>query len=306
MYQLGAGGVTVREVFIETDSADSESVEIFQLSHLHFNYCNKEDFEEANPSILASYNGRQWLKDGESVSNAVKALEYASQGDAIVITGDVIDFMSHGAVELAQKYIWDPYPKAFVALDNHDMERRCQDNPPTPDPTSYKSRYDFLQENWNHNVYYSSRVIKDKVMIIQLDNGTTKFWDSQIEPLTNDLAEARENGYTVLLFYHIPLCTNNPAEKDLYPIRKNDTFNYNFCDTGVGSSDTTHSATLSVYDIITNNADIIKGTFCGHFHSDYKTEIIAKNADGTSNVIPQWVLTGNPYDSGHVLKITVK
>jgi hypothetical protein len=255
---------------------------------------------------MASYNGRQWLKDGASVPNAIQALEYASQGDAVVITGDVIDFMSHGAVELTRKYIWDPYPNTLITFGNHDFERRCQDTPLTPDPTSYQSRYDFLQSNWNHNVYYASKIIKDKVMLIQLENGTTKFWNSQIQPLTNDLALAREKGYTVLIFYHIPLCTNNPEEKNLYPVRRNDTYTHNFCDNGVGYPGTTDSATVAVYDIITNNADIIDGTFCGHFHSDYKTEIIAKNADGTDAVIPQYVLTGNPYDGGHVLKITVK
>ena len=306
MYSLGENGVSVREVLIETNSENKEAVEIFQLTDLHFNYCNDEDFEEANPSILASYAGRQWLKDGASVPNAVAALEYASQGDATVITGDVIDFMSRGAVELTNKYIWDPYPNTLITFGNHDFERRCQDTPPTPDPTTYKSRYDYLQENWNHDVYYTSRVIKDKVMLIQLENGTTKFWDSQIEPLRRDIALARQNGYTVLIFYHIPLSTKNSEETNLLPIRRNDTFAYNFCDNGVGNARTTDNATLSVYDIITNNADIIKGTFCGHLHSDYKTEIIAKNSDGTDAVIPQWILTGNPYDGGHVLKITVK
>jgi len=50
----------------------------------------------------------------------------------------------------------------------------------------------------------------------------------------------------------------------------------------------------------------IMATFAGHYHSDYKTEICAKTADGEDAIIPQYVLTGNPYDGGHVLKITVK
>ncbi len=305
-YQLGTGGVSVREVVIETGSENTETVEIFQVTDIHFNYCNDEDFEEANPSILATYNGRKWLANGSSVPNAVRALEYASQGDAIVIRGDVLDYMSRGAIELTHKYIWDPYPNALIAFGNHEMTRRCQDNPVTPDPTSLESRYDFLQENWEHDVYYTSKVVKDKVMLIQLDNGSNKFWDSQIEPLANDLALAREKGYTVLLFYHIPLCTKNPKEAPLYPIRRNDTYEWDFSVNEIGNPSTTDAATLEVYDIITNNADVIKATFCGHFHSDYTTEIIAKTADGTDTVIPQYILTGNPYDGGHALKITVK
>ena len=305
-YQLGAGGVSVREVVIETGDENAEPLEIFQVTDLHFNYCNDEDFEEANPSIMATYNGRKWLANGSSVPNAIRSLEYASQGDAIVITGDVLDYMSRGAIELTHKYIWDPYPNALIAFGNHEMTRRCQDNPVTPDPTSLESRYEFLQENWEHDVYYTSKVVKDKVMLIQLDNGSSRFWDSQIEPLKADLALAREKGYTVLLFYHIPLCTKNPNEAPLYPIRRNDTYEWDFSVNEIGNPSTTDAATLEVYDIITNSADVIKATFCGHFHSDYTTEIIAKTADGTDTVIPQYILTGNPYDGGHALKITVK
>lgn len=304
-YQLGAGGVSVREVVIKTGAQNVKPLEVFQVTDLHFNYCNAQDFEEANPSIMASYNGRQWLKNAASLPNAIRSLEYASQGDAIVVTGDVIDYMSWGAIELTQKYIWDPYPNALVTLGNHDFTRRCQDTPATPDPTSLQSRYDILQENWNHNVYYTSKVLDDRLMLIQLDNGSNCFWDNQIEPLTADLELAREKGYTVLLFYHIPLCTKNPAETNLYPIRRNDTYTWDFSTNEVGKPGST-GATATVYDIITNNADIIKATFCGHFHSDYYTEIIAKNADGTSAVIPQYILTGTPYDGGHALKITVK
>ena len=58
--------------------------------------------------------------------------------------------------------------------------------------------------------------------------------------------------------------------------------------------------------MIANNADVIKGIFAGHYHSDYMTKIAAKTPSGEDTFIPQYVLTGNPYDGGHVLKITVK
>ena len=305
-YQLGAGGVSVREVVIETGDENAEPLEIFQITDLHFNYCNDEDFEEANPSIMATYNGRKWLANGSSVPNAVRALEYASQGDAIVITGDVLDYMSRGAMELAQKYIWDPYPEAMVTLGNHEMTRRCQDNPVTPDPTTLESRYDILQENWAHDVYYESRVLDDRLMLIQMDNGSMRFWDNQVEPFKADIELAREKGYTILLFYHVPICTNNPNETDVYPIRRNDTFNWNFSTNAeIGYAGTT-GATAEICDLIANNADVIKGIFAGHYHSDYKTEIYAKTPDGEHAIIPQYVLTGNPYDGGHAMKITVK
>jgi hypothetical protein len=143
-------------------------------------------------------------------------------------------------------------------------------------------------------------------MLIQMDNGSMRFWDNQVEPFKADIELAREKGYTILLFYHVPICTNNPNETDVYPIRRNDTFNWNFSTNAeIGYAGTT-GATAEICDLIANNADVIKGIFAGHYHSDYKTEIYAKTPDGEHAIIPQYVLTGNPYDGGHAMKITVK
>ena len=306
-YQLGgaAGGIVIGEITIETGKENVEPLEIYQISDLHFNYCNDQDFEEANPSIMATYNGRAWNKNGSSVPNAVRALEYASQGDFMVATGDVLDYMSWGAIELTKKYIWDTYPTAWITLGNHEPTRRCQDNPVTPDPTSLESRYEILQDNWDHNIYYTSTVLDDRLMLIQLDNASSCFWENQIEPFKADLALARENGYDVLLFYHIPLCTGNPKDTNVYPIMRRDGYNYNFYNDYIGKNGTS-GASKTVYDLIVNNGDIIKGTFCGHKHSWYYTEILAKTADGKDTVIPQFIISGTPYDGGHAFKINIK
>ena len=307
-YQLNgaAGGIVIGEVTIETGKEGVEPLEIYQLSDLHFNYCNAQDFEEANPSIMATYNGRAWNKNGSSVPNAARILEYASQGDYTMVTGDVLDYMSWGAIELTKKYIWDTYPNnLMITLGNHEPTRRCQDNPATPDPTSLQSRYDILQENWEHDVYYESVLVGDRLMLIQLDNASSCFWESQIEPLTADLELAREKGYDVLVFYHIPLCTGNPDDTNVYPIMRRDGYNYDFYNDYIGKKGTS-GASKTVYDLIVNNADIIKGAFCGHKHSWYYTELVGKTADGKDAVIPQFVMSGGPYDGGHAFKITVK
>ncbi len=305
IYQLKNSGLMIREAEIDTDS-DKEPVEIVQVSDLHFNYLNDRDFEEANPSILATYAGRKWLANAASVPNAVRSLEYASTADQIVVTGDVLDYMSWGAIELMWEHVFKPYPEALVTLGNHEATRRCQDNPKTPDPTSLESRMEILQENWNHDIYYTSKILDERVMIIQMDDGAaSKFWDVQIEPFKTDLALAREKGYTVLLCFHIPLCTGNPEDTEVYAIRGNDGNVYDFYNNYIGKAGT-EGASKTVYDLIVNNGDIIKGIFTGHKHGDYYTEILAKTADGRDTVIPQYVLTGNPYDKGHALRITVK
>ena len=148
-------------------------------------------------------------------------------------------------------------------------------------------------------------------MCVVLDNGASRYWDEQIPLLEADIEKARENGYVILIFEHEPICTRNPEETDVYPIRKNDTNNYDFSSRPIGNEKAS-GATLEVYNLITQNADVVKGVFCGHYHSDYYTEIIASYTDENGNkidtVIPQYVLTATVYDgyAGHVLKITVK
>ena len=62
-------------------------------------------------------------------------------------------------------------------------------------------------------------------------------------------------------------------------------------------------ATRRVYRLIRENGDVIRGVFCGHWHSAYYAEI-----DAGQYRIPQYELEGNPYNgqAGHVLRILVK
>ena len=302
VYKTAESGITVRETEILTGSLE-KPITIVQLSDLHFSGINEKDLEENNPALMSTYKNRKWMKDGAAIPNALKCLEYAAGFDQTVITGDVTDYLSYGSLELVRKFIWEPYPTVMAAIGNHDVSRVCSGD--VEDTTTLDSRLEILQEHWNNNIFYSSKVINDRIMLIQLDNGSAfSFREQQIAPLKSDLALARDKGYAVLLFYHVPLCTKNPDEKKCLPIKAYDSKQFNFCSDGVGD-ETADNATLAVYDIIVNSADVIKGCFCGHLHSDYYTEIVANTPDGTPAVIPQYVISGTPYDNGHVLKITV-
>ncbi len=342
IYQLEDCGVMVREADIIPNDyvegvTDREPVEIVQVTDLHFNYVNERDFAEGEkyPEVIATYAGRTWGANGSFVPNAVRSLEYASFADQIVVTGDVLDYISWGCIELTKKHIFDPYPTALVTLGNHESTRSMQTKPSTPDSEPLAERLKVVEDNWIHDAYYHSKIVKDRVMVIGLENGIKAFWDVQIDQFAADLELAREKGYTVLLFYHVPIATNDPKYADIYPIRRNDTNNTNFytgdrCGSiaaevynSIGTGVTYTDASREIYRLIVSNGDIIKGAFCGHYHSDYYTEILAKKPvldndgnfvyeEGTGKQlfedakIPQYVLTGTPYDKGHALKITVK
>ncbi len=310
IYRHEPDGLTVRELTLETDRG-GDPVTVVQLTDLHFNYVNQQDFEEANPALMSTYENRKWHANGASVPVAVRCLEYAKTADKIVITGDILDFVSNGTVELAKKHIFEPYgDKVMASLGNHETSRQVEGT--VKDPTTMESRMEILAANWCNDVYYSSEVLGDKVMLIQMDNASQfdvyrrAFWDCQIEPLSRDLALAREKGYAVLLFFHCNISTGDPADREVRAsmIHKRGEYR-NFYDYDCATADS-EGASGVVYDMIVNNADVIKACVCGHQHSDFYTEIQAKTPSGEETFIPQYCMMASTYGNGHVFKITVK
>lgn len=303
IYSLGEGLPQVREITIKTDCEDKTPVTIAQLTDLHFNLMNEKDLEEKNPTLMSTYEHRWWLKNGEGKEFAEPALKYAEKiSDQIVITGDVMDYCSNGCAEMLQKEIWDKYPEALVTTGNHEW---CQCLEGTvPETLTFDQRRERLEKVWKHNLYYTSKVIKDKVMLILLENGRPGFWDCQIEPLKADLQLAREKGYAVLAFMHIALSTNNPEYKAVKSIIGDRV--ESFVDGPVLGGAFKDDATQEVYKILTNNSDVIKGIFTGHFHYDFYTEVSAKTPDGDKKNIPQIVSNVNcACRTGCVTKINV-
>lgn len=110
------------------------------------------------------------------------------------------------------------------------MYSRCRE--PFRKPSRLPTGGHGCQSVWKHDIYYSSKVMGDKVMLIQMNNGERKFYESQIEPLKKDIETARENGYIVLLFMHETIYTKNRNETAVNALRVNDSgwaFNEDFC-----------------------------------------------------------------------------
>ena len=318
VYELGNTGLQVRDVHVYPDDyvegeTDREPLVIMQASDIHFNYTNAQDFEEANPSIMSTYIGRKGFRN--TVPTGQKVLRYAYMGDAMVITGDTLDFLSRGAMELANKHIFDVYPYALAALGNHEGTRVCQqpEGQKAPDPTTIESRHEILQENWTgHDVLYSSSLVGDRVLLVQMDDGTaSRFWDSQVEPFRADLALAREKGYAVLVFFHIPIRTYNPNETavDQLPGSSGRSDNSGIRDfTKEGIAMSSNEANKAIFSLFKEYSDVIYGFFTGHTHSPYYSEFAVSVEEGTNKVtdfIPQYTMTASAYSGGNVTKIIV-
>lgn len=302
-------GLTVRDVTV--DAGIGEEIYIGHISDLHYNHCNQQDFDEANPVVISTYENRVWLANGESVPTIRRCLEFLDDVDQLVINGDILDYLSYGCMELMQKEIWDKYPDAFVTVGGHEFCRKMQGK--IVDESSFESRAEIVQSFWKSDIYYATKLIKNKVLIIGLYNNEAKYFDFQEEKLKKDIELAREKGYAVLIFQHEPICTGNPVHES-YGIDEyitqgdiHDGLPKNFCN-GVKLAGSVFSdeQTMRVYKLITGNADVVKAVFAGHLHNDMYLEILGSYPDGTPAYIPQYVHTASAYDKGHLMRIIVK
>ena len=301
-----------REITVDSGRG-GDPVTVIQLTDLHLAAMTEKDLE--NPTLAGTAQKRVWGANGKFAANATRSLDYAdSQNpDQIIITGDATDYLSEGSMNLLKETVWDRYrdgsgdvSRVLISLGNHERVQKMQGE--VDETLSAEEREKWVADAWEHDILYTSRILKDKVMVIQMDNGNGAFREEQIPLLRKDLTLAREKGYTVLLFFHEAISTGSAADNDV---------SASYVGAGSGSSADfftgetvanpfSQGSNGAIYQLIVNSADIVRGIFCGHLHADFYTEIRAKTPDGQAKIIPQYVLTGTPYDRGHALKITVR
>ena len=298
-------GVVERNITVKAKKK-GRPLRISQLTDLHFNLCNEKDIEENDPVLMSTYENRKWLKNGESVDNAIRTLEHAKGADAIVITGDILDYLSYGCEYLAKKHIFEPHPDIMASLGNHEMARKVQGV--YPETMSVEEKERRLKALWKHDIHYSSIVLDERVMLIQMDNCAERlgFREDQIEPFCKDIKKARENDYIALLFFHIHISPDDPKYSNAEADKIGDASWARLDLNRHGISERHGNASAKICEIIRNNADVIKGCFCGHVHSDFYCEIKAKASDGSPATIPQYILIGTPYGKGHILNINIE
>ena len=305
-------GPMVREVRVKSKKHGMKPLEIVQFSDAHFNYCNRDDFAEANPALMSTYENRLWHANGDTVDVVSRSFAYAAMSDQTIVTGDILDYLSYGGQELTEKYLFRRDVNLLAAIGGHEVTREMQGV--VSDPTTLESRYEILQKFWCNDIFYVSKLLGERVLTVVMDNGSTgKYTEAQFMQLQSDIARARRNDLIILIFQHEPICTKNPAETDVDFIRANDPgCSRNFYQNHIGGEYTEKvlkdECTMKTCQLIRQSSDVIKGLFCGHLHSDLYTEVLGINQNGEPDgtVIPQYILTATVYDNlGHMMKITV-
>lgn len=297
-YSTSATGVVIREINIKTNIG-GDPVVISQLTDVHINYCTANDL--LDPVLKSTYENRTWLKDGASLMNLKMTLKEVEDTDMIVLTGDIYDYYSEGTAKKADEYIFSKYDNILACIGNHEPYRQMQGT--VKDPLTYDERRDLVADSWCNDISYESTVVKNKVLLIAIDN-SEGFRDEQIPRLTADLEMARENGYAVLLFYHVPICTGRTEDNNIDPEwGPHEKWSFGTTQAYVGMH--SKGVDAKIYSLIRKNGDIIRGAFCGHVHGDFYTELPARTFEGEETIIPQYIMTPVANNNGHCLKITI-
>ena len=307
VYRLGYTGQYIIEIEIDS-GLGGESVEIDQITDIHFNYVSISD--ENDSEVMETRACRKWNREGESVKSAINAMNAAVYADQTVITGDTLDYLSQGTIMLMKRHVLSRDKDVLITLGGHELTKQMETY--KPDETPMEERYAILAETWPHDIFYHSKDVCGKVIAVCLDNSLGNFSTVQPEKLAADIARAREERKIILLFMHEPIAPNDQkGEIPALWIAKGSHKSFNFDKKPTIGAYPQDEATEKIYKLITENADVIKGVFCGHRHSMFYNEISAsyKDKNGThSAAIPQLVAPGNPYldHAGSVVRIIVK
>ena len=281
-----------------------EPVNVMQITDLHFNKLNERDIEENLPSVVSSYQNRPSFQDEGTLPGAKKSLALHKYFDAVVVTGDVIDYLTWGSLDMVKEHILDVIPNVMFSMGNHETTRVMQGT--VSDDSSLESRLNIIKEYWPNDIDYSSQIINDRVMLIQMNNGNNNYSNIPLEKFENDINKAKQEQLVILIFQHIPIYNGIPEAKITSALRYGKDPTYFNRGIGANNSD---DVTNKVYNLITTNADVIKGIFCGHLHTDYYTEILATYQNGSETInttIPQHVLAINSSQNGNIMAITVE
>jgi len=317
----------VSEYILDWYNNDSLT-EIAQVTDTHFVYKSSEDvFNDYEPTLTTyASSGRQWYESLNVQSKVLDVMEFASFADKTIVTGDVVDYTSPGTLQVAERLLWGTNTAVGIranATGTSNVLATVGNHEPLEALSGVdygKSKEDVLDDlkvGWSNDIVYHSEMVYNKdgkngAMTVLIDNGTGTIDPTLADKLAASVAEAREKNAPVLIFMHIPV--SDGSEEKTVPEVIGDT---NLKGTAanqkesldnkalMGGSSYTDANGNALYDVITENADIIRGIFVGHKHGYMYSEVQGTGAS-RAYTIPQFVLGAAHLDNGYVLKINIK
>lgn len=226
-------------------------------SHLPF-YC------ESDSEAMISQGKKRDEKS--SVSNLGELMKYAEKNcDAVIHTGDLIDFISKPCVEFAREFLKND--KLLFVAGNHEY---CRYDGAKEDMEHRRKSLEMMGGELCEGMFCNSHILGG-VNFVGIDDSFHQTEDEQLDFLKKEVAK----GYPVILFMHAPL-----YEKELYK-KSYEFWNGEIC--LLGSDTEAHpevkgdiaepsASSKAFYEYVTGEPGI-KAVLAGHLHFAYESRL---------------------------------
>jgi len=257
----------------------SSPVKLLHISDSHLCHADERDNQRKND--LARSRRRAFEGDSNRCLMYLdEAIEYSRQHcDLLVHTGDLMDFVSHKNIDLANERFHAD--NIFFASGNHEFSKYVGEA--TEDHAYKMSSYPMVQRAFGNDLLFASRVING-LNLVAVDNTYYQFNSQQLAQLKKEI----DKGLPILLLMHNPIYTAELFDT-MMNVRKQP------CAYVVGCPEekmTTYSAhrfnqqraTAETKEFLAymEKQPLIKGILAGHLHFDYQ--------DVLPNGVPQYVV----------------
>ncbi len=300
-YQLKDTHQVICELTVESKKGGAP-VDVAIMADTHVHVVSEKDDNDEEVQLSSKCRGMIFRHPScfKALENAVKAAEYC---DFAVIAGDVIDYLTYGALDYAKELFFDRLPNIICTPAIHDVTKHNMTN--LTDKLPYEERLNILKEYWPNDLRYASSVIGDRAVLVGLDNDTTEhYFEEQIEKLKAEIEKARKDNNIIFIFQHTAIATGKEEDKEAPNFFVNRFEVSNVYDRRlIGNPEHTNETDKKMIELITSNADVIKGIFCGHFHDGNHTKLpayyIDENGVKQETYIDQYIVSSTPYCLPH-------
>ncbi len=153
-----------------------------------------DDRDDRRKLVLATERAKYFPLAEETLDYAHKLSE--KNGMPIVVTGDLIDFVSYANLDRARRFTNEN--DVFAAAGNHEYSLYVGE---AKEDAAYRAQsLDRVQASFTNDIRFSTRCING-VKMVALDNGYYQIEPWQLERLKTEIAE----GLPIILLFHTPL-----------------------------------------------------------------------------------------------------
>ncbi len=257
-FNIPVKGVKKKKIYHFSDTHLTEYDSISDTAEKERAIKQTAAWENVRSGFASAYNEpyeeAHKISGKEHFENLIKL---ASDGDALVMAGDILDYVSGANLRIAEKGFASLECPFISVCGNHE---KPEDIPETGAVSVMKKDVQTIEF--------------EDLIIIGFDNSKRNITEKQL----NALADTLKKGKTVIIAFHIPIMTDGNREALL---KAGEYFRLNY--------DGCPKENIKFIDMIKENASQVAAVLAGHLHFNNISEI----TEGVTQYVSSQGVTGN-------------